>query len=131
VGAYRCGLCSDQVATAIIVKGHMQGLMDVADPMPQAFEEPKLVANVEAQSKVPCVIQDGGNDAAIGNRARMRNLDVFRRARQVHIMLGRSLAREHIRPRASVANVRNLGLIATSASTRALISGFSSSDGVD
>ncbi len=92
----------NQVPAAVIVKGHVQRLMNVADPMPKALEEPELVAYVEAEGKIPRVVQDCGDDAAIGNRARMRNLDPLRGARQVHIMLGRPLARKHIRPGAAI-----------------------------
>ena len=68
----------DQVSAAVIVKGDMQRLMDVADPMPKAFKEPKLIAHIEAEGKIAGVVQDRGDDATIGNRARMRNLDDFR-----------------------------------------------------
>ncbi len=61
----------NQIAATVIVEGHMQGLMDVADPMPKTFEEPKLIAHIEAQCKVPRVIQDCRDNAAIGNRAGM------------------------------------------------------------
>jgi hypothetical protein len=68
----------------------MQGLMDVANPMPKALEEPKLIAHIETEGKVPRVVQDCRDDAAIGNRARMFDLDAFRGARQVYIMLRRT-----------------------------------------
>ena len=100
----------DKVPASIVVKGDMQWLMDIADPMPQAFEEPDLIAHVEAQGKVPRVVQDGGYDTAIGYRATVSNLDAFRRARQVHIMLGRPLTGKHIRPCAPVCKSAKLGV---------------------
>ena len=42
-GAWPCN--RNEVAPTVIVEGHMQGLMDVANPMPKAFKQPKLIAN--------------------------------------------------------------------------------------
>ena len=36
----------DQVSAAVIIERDVQRLMDVANPMPKAFEKPELVANV-------------------------------------------------------------------------------------
>jgi hypothetical protein len=43
--------------------------------------------------KIPRVVQDGGDDAAIGDGATVRNLNPFRGARQIHEMFGRPDAR--------------------------------------
>ena len=40
IGFGACPLNRNEVSAAVIVEGHMQGLMDVANPMPEAFEEP-------------------------------------------------------------------------------------------
>ena len=77
IGFGACPLNRNEVSAAVIVEGHMQGLMDVANPMPEAFEEPKLIAHIETEGEIACVVQDRGDDTAIGNRARMRNLDAF------------------------------------------------------
>jgi hypothetical protein len=54
----------DQVPAAIIIEGDMQRLMNVADPMPEAFEEPKLVAQVQTERQVARVVQrQRGKDA--------------------------------------------------------------------
>ena len=90
VGFGACPLNRNEVSAAVIVKGYMQGLMNIANPMPKAFKQPKLVAHVEAEGKIPRVVQDRGDDAPIGNRTGMCSLDAFCRARQVHIMLGRT-----------------------------------------
>jgi hypothetical protein len=34
----------DQVAAAVIVEGHVQRLMNIANPMPEAFEKPRVWA---------------------------------------------------------------------------------------
>ncbi len=78
----------DKVAASVIVKGHVQRLVHITDPMPKAFEKSKLVAHIETEGKVPRVVQDGGNDTTIGNRTGMCSVDPLRRARQVYIMLG-------------------------------------------
>ena len=82
----------DKVPAAVIVEGQ-QRLMNIANPMTQAFEEAELVAHIEAEGQIPRVVQDGGDDAAIGDGARVRNLDPLRGARQIHEMFGRPNAR--------------------------------------
>ena len=52
-----------------------------------------MVAHIEAEGQIPRVVQDGGDDAAIGDGARVRNLDPLRGARQIHEMFGRPNAR--------------------------------------
>ena len=36
----------DQVPAAVIVKGHVQRLVNIANPVPKALKEPKLAAYV-------------------------------------------------------------------------------------
>ena len=95
-------LNGDEVSAAVIVKRHMQRLMNIADPMTEAFEEPELIAHVETESKIARVVQDSRDDTAIGDRAWTPGLNAFCRARQIDIMLGRSLTRKDVGPGASV-----------------------------
>ena len=67
----------NEVAAAVIVEGHMQGLMHVTHPMPKTFEKPELIAHVETEGKIARIVQDGGADTAIGNRAGMCSLNAL------------------------------------------------------
>ena len=64
--------------SCFIVKRDMQRLMNISDPMAEAFEEAELVTHVETEGKIARVVQDGGYDAAVGNRARVLNFDPLR-----------------------------------------------------
>jgi len=46
----------DQVSAAVIIERDVLRLMDVANPMPKAFEKPELVAYVEAKGEIPRVV---------------------------------------------------------------------------
>jgi hypothetical protein len=70
----------------------------------------ELVAHVETESKIARVVQDSRDDAAVGDRAWMPGLNAFCRARQIDIMLGRSLTRKDVGPRASVGKGAELGV---------------------
>ena len=41
----------DEVAASIIVKGDVQRLVDIADPMPETFKEPKLITDIRLRAR--------------------------------------------------------------------------------
>lgn len=100
----------DEVSAAVIVERDVERLVNVAHPMTKALEETELVAHVETEGKIARVVQNGGDDATIGKRARMANIDALCRARKVDIMLGRPLTRKNVGPRTSVGERAKLGI---------------------
>ncbi len=61
----------DVAGAAIDFERNMHRLMKVADPMPQALEEPDLLGRILRQWQISNVVEDGAHHTAIGLAARL------------------------------------------------------------
>ncbi len=92
----------NKVAAAIILKGDVQGLVNVANPMAKRLKKAKLVIYIAAQGKVAHIVQDRRDDATIGHRAGISRLNAPGVARDINEMLVLPSAGQSVRCRASI-----------------------------
>lgn len=100
----------DGVAALVVLERDVKWLVDISDPVSEALEEPELVVDVDAEGKIARVIQNGGSDAAVGERAEMRRIHGIIGAADVEVMLRLALTRKPVRPCASVGKGAELGI---------------------
>ena len=122
-----CARGVDEIGALIVLERDVKRLMKVANPMPEALEQPQPFAGILGRGKLAGVVQDRGGHAAVSRRAEVGRIDLSRSPGDIQEVLGLALTAGNMSGQVqAAAKVWNFGSSAISASTLALAAGVSS-----